>query len=51
MVVLRECDCFGYWPVHVATEPVGPGGVVPVAFVLVSACGTGVVGVDGVKAM
>ena len=51
MVVLRECDCFGYWPVHVATEPVGPGGVVPVAFDLVFACGAGVVGVYRVKAM
>ncbi len=34
MVVLRECDCFGYWPVHVATEPVGPSDVVPVASVV-----------------
>jgi hypothetical protein len=51
MVVLHECDCFGHWPVHVATEPVGPGGIVPVAFFLVSACGAVVVGVDGVKAM
>ena len=45
----RECNGSGYWPVHVAAESVGPGGLVLVAFFLIVAGGAGVVVTDWVK--